>query len=85
MLVRTCALAVETGDSARIRLGQGHAMLPDRIVLVDPHTGRSRLAAVTWRSDAEVGVRFLEQGARYRVLRSPADLAWGDPSARRAS
>ena len=79
-------LAVESADRVRLRLGEGHGMLPNRVVLVDPRTGHSRQAAVIWRSEAEAGVRFLERGARYRVLRSTADLARdADVLARRAS
>jgi len=63
-------------DGPRVRLGDNRAMLPSKVVLVDPSTGGSRLAAVVWRSEAEIGIRFLEQGQRYRVLRSATDLAW---------
>jgi hypothetical protein len=76
LIVRRCLLTDRSEDGGTVCLSDNRATLPSQVVLVDPHTGRSDLAAVVWRSETEVGVRFLRQGARYRVLRSTADLAW---------
>lgn len=76
LIVRRCLLTDRSEDEGTVCLSDSRATLPSQVVLVDPNTGRSDLAAVVWRSETEVGVRFLQQGARYRVLRSTADLAW---------
>jgi hypothetical protein len=74
-LARRGVLMDVSESGARVRVDGGP--LPGRIVLVDPRTGRSDLAAVIWCGEAEIGVRFLSEGIRYRVLRSPSDLAAG--------
>jgi len=42
---------------------------------------------VVWRSEIEAGVRFLEEGVRYRVMTCTGDLGWnaGGDSYRQAS
>lgn len=72
-VARKCALVDVSAGGARIFVGKG-VDLPDYVVLVDPRTGLSRRAKLVWRTATEVGVRFLEQGVRYRVL-SRADLS----------
>jgi len=85
-VARRCRLVDVSDGGARIFVGRG-AELPSRVVLVDPGTGLSHRAALVWRSESEAGVRFVEEGVRYRVMRSAEDLGWGAGRAsyRRAS
>ncbi|HWU79393.1 MAG TPA: PilZ domain-containing protein [Caulobacter sp.] len=72
-IARKCAFADVSEGGARIVVGKG-AMLPRDVILVDPATGFSHRVAVVWRSETEIGVRFVQEGVRYRVLRSANDL-----------
>ncbi|MET3664966.1 PilZ domain-containing protein [Caulobacter sp. 1776] len=72
-IARKCAFVDISEGGARISVGKG-ASLPSNVVLVDPATGFSRRAAVVWRTKTEIGVRFVQEGVRYRVLRSANDL-----------
>lgn len=86
VLVHKCILADSFEGGATVHLDPSCASLPSGVVLVDPRTCYSHVATVVWRSDAEIGIHFVQKGARYRVLRSPADLAWNaDVPNRRAS
>lgn len=85
-VARKCAFVDISDGGARIRVGRG-AAFPTHVVLVDPMTGLSRRAALVWRTDTEIGVRFVQEGVRYRVLKSADDLGWdmGPPPRRWAS
>ena len=85
-LARRCRLVDLSSGGARILVGRG-AELASHVILVDPRTGLSQRAAVVWRSEVEVGVRFLEEGVRYRVMTCTGDLGWnaGRDSYRQAS
>lgn len=85
-LARRCRLVDVSSGGARILLGRG-AELASHVILVDPRTGFSHRAAVVWRSEMEAGVRFLEEGVRYRVMTCTGDLGWnaGRESYRKAS
>ncbi|SFJ37071.1 PilZ domain-containing protein [Caulobacter sp. UNC279MFTsu5.1] len=85
-VARRCRLVDVSDGGARIFIGRG-AELPAHVVLVDPGTGLSHRAALVWRSESEAGFRFVEEGVRYRVMRSAEDLGWntGLRSYRRAS
>jgi hypothetical protein len=72
-VARKCAFVDVSEGGARIVVGKG-ATLPRNVVLVDPATGFSRRAALVWRTETEIGVRFVQEGVRYRVLRSANDL-----------
>jgi hypothetical protein len=74
-VARRCRLVDVSDGGARILVGRG-AELPSQVILVDPDTGLSRRAALVWRSEIEAGVRFLEDGVRYRVMTSTDDLGW---------
>lgn len=71
-LARRAVLVDIAEDQALIDAGEWY--LPQRLVLVHPRTGLSYLAAVIWRQDTRIRIRFLGEGPRYRVLRSPGDL-----------
>jgi hypothetical protein len=78
---------VDVSDGgARISVGRG-AEIPSLVILVDPETGLSRRAVLVWRSAIEIGVRFLEEGVRYRVMTSIDASGWntGRRSCRQAS
>jgi hypothetical protein len=85
-VARRCRLVDVSDGGARIFIGKG-AELASHVILVDPQTGLSRRAALVWRTEIEAGVRFLEEGVRYRVMTSADDLGWsiGRRSYRRAS
>jgi hypothetical protein len=72
-VARKCAFADVSEGGARIVVGKG-ATLPHDVVLVDPVTGFSHRVAVVWRSETEIGVRFVQEGVRYRVIKSANDL-----------
>jgi hypothetical protein len=74
-LARRCRLVDVSSGGARIFVGRGAELSPN-VILVDPRTGLSHRAAVVWRSEAEAGVRFLEEGVRYRVMTCAGDLGW---------
>jgi len=74
-LARRCRLVDVSDGGARIFVGRS-AELASQVILVDPETGLSHRAALVWRSETEAGVRFLEQGVRYRVMTSTDDLGW---------
>ncbi len=74
-VARKCSLIDVSEGGARICVGRG-VELPPNLVLVDPRTGLSHHAALVWRTETEVGVRFVEVGVRYRVMMSTNDLAW---------
>lgn len=85
-IARKCAFVDVSEGGARIAIGKG-AALPHYVILVDPGTGFSHQAAIVWRTGTEIGVRFIQEGVRYRVLRSADDLRWtlGRPSRRWAA
>lgn len=73
MLVRKFRLVDRSEGGARIAVGEG-GQLPRHLVLIDPRTGFSHHAVVVWRGETEVGVYFVQAGARYRVITNPRDL-----------
>ena len=83
---RKCVFVDVSEGGARIAVGKG-VMLPRDVVLVDPATGFSHRAALVWRTTTEIGVRFVQEGVRYRVMRTTDDLSWnlGRPSRRWAA
>ena len=85
-VARKCSLIDVSEGGARIFVGRG-VELPARVILVDPRTGLSHRAALVWRTETEAGVRFVEEGVRYRVMTCANDLGWnlGASARRRAS
>lgn len=74
-VARKCSLVDVSEGGARIFVGAG-VELPREVVLVDPRTGLSHRAALVWRTETEAGVRFVEEGVRYRVMTCANDLGW---------
>jgi len=55
-----CSVRDMTDQGARVRLA-GDVPLPEQVWLIVVNTGKAHEADVAWRTDREVGLRFLNE------------------------